>query len=83
MEGWEHFFFFCSCSGWSQLWLNDENPADGGVLFALAASFIISGVRLLALAASLCVDVLPPLDGAIYTDSSLYFLDVSPLDFPH
>lgn len=37
----------------------------------------------LALAASLCVDVLPPLDGAIYTDSSLYFLDVSPLDFPH
>lgn len=38
--------FFCSCSGWSQFWLSDRSPADGGDLSSLTASFIITSIRL-------------------------------------
>lgn len=44
MEGWEH--FFCSCSSWSHFWLSDRKPADGGDLWFLTASFIITRVEL-------------------------------------
>lgn len=38
--------FFCSCSSWSHFWLSDRNPADGGDLWFLTASFIITRMEL-------------------------------------